>query len=748
MAVTIATSGSRRTNQFYEVTNVEGQDAVLLIGDKDNILVPTDYLGTNPIYSNAEVTFKVYEGSVETTNTWTLVTYVTNQVNGSLNQSTKTYTVTNLTADIGSVTIRASKPGFDDIYREIKVYRVKNGANGSFTYIAFADKVDGTGFTTTYSNDKEYFAIIYSTVALVPLTSNNFTGLWRPLYNYSNTCDYNNVSYIPTTESQWSANGMAQGYLGPAAYHYKGNYNRIYFAMLDYHRDSAGTLRTDHVNETKIGYYDIDNKYFSTLTSISHAYPISTDLHDVPTIIVSDDGHIIVVKEQLRSPGSHNSPLEIWRSDSIEDISSFTLITTISTVNPFDIGYSYPTLILGPNIGDVYIFARYQDSSNDHSFLRGLKSDDNGITWTSFNGVLGSSTLIADCANIVAGPTDWYFYFKIANGKRINGFNILGVLNEGNTGTSPDGTPAASRNKMLVYFRSTDGVNWENIQSYKNIGSGEFTKNILIAGNITPSDLTSYCLVVSHNTTAHLSSSPYQVWIDDNGMPYIFDRTYNRYHSTENPDYSVKDDIVTDDVIRYYDISTNTWLSSSYKEFFRDPYDTDSGKTYYSLLPSRLGAIVYSNGIIDVIGRRVIRKNDFYKLDLTPISTGSGIISGGIYKIVTTTTNHFGEGIVAGDYIYIYNTSLVDSSNTVLPLEIEPLIIRSYDKGITWTELKPSLQDFKEDKYASVNPSITVIPNSQDSGVAGVFIGVPKKLNGVNAYDHTEYYFLWDKIKT
>lgn len=55
-----------------------------------------------------------------------------------------------------------------------------NGTDGqsAFTYIGYAEDIEGTGFTSTFDPDKEYIAILSTSSEIVAPEASDFTGLW------------------------------------------------------------------------------------------------------------------------------------------------------------------------------------------------------------------------------------------------------------------------------------------------------------------------------------------------------------------------------------------------------------------------------------------------------------------------------------------------------------------------------------------------------------------------------------------
>ena len=743
MAVTTATSSSRRANQFYEVTNIEGQDAILFYSNKDNILIPCDSDGTNPVYTGASITLSLFEGGKDVTSDWTIIVYSVSNVTGTF--SSNIYSVTSLFADIGTITFRASKEGYSNIYKEVKVYKVKAGAagtNGNFCYIAFADDKEGTGFTTTFS-EKEYYAILPSSTEVTSLDVTDFAGLWRPFYNYPEVPSYNNYSVLHTDFCAWNALGMSHVAFRPQSYYYKGVYNRLYFVTYSYRRDALSTVRSapGNLTWTAVWYYDLDNNYFSDYTLITHNYPTSTDGHDQSSLIVTDDGYILIGREQLQPSLVHNSPIDIYRSDNPEDISSFSLITTLT--NPGSDGYCYPNIIKNQTEDKLHILLR-GNGGRDHGHLCYANSTDNGLTWSNLDSTSDITSEIAYCTNIVGSGLDWYFYTNMLKGSRENGIGIIGVLNEGPNGTSPDGTLADSRNKFLMYLYTSDGITWGN-SSYQHGLSGSFSKNILTSGPITPNELLVNCLIVRCDTTPYVSYTVRETSMGTDGTPYVLYSIVNRYDSALNPDYSTKDNVSIGTYISYFDTSTNSWITNDISGIEKERNDIDS--SVYSYTSFRPVMNVFSNGALDIILHKVISKTDPYKTDIV-IEDGSDLIGGNVYRINTLgTPNSFGEGLIEGDYFNYTNSTYsvnVNASNTLIPLESKIYFLRSYDKGLTWTEVREPLEIFK---YSTANPIAACSTNIIDSGKVAIFLGVPEGLTAGTTLEHSNLVLITDEIK-
>jgi hypothetical protein len=549
------------------------------------------------------------------------------------------------------------------------------------------------------------------------------------------------MAILKTDYCAWNAQGMTHVALRPQSYHYKGTYDRIYFVFMDWLLNGLGVTRSapHNVNTTQVCFYDLDKKYFSPLTSIVHAYNTSTDGHDFPALMVTDDGHIMVTKEQLKTGGVHNSPIEIWRSNSVEDISEFTQITTLSKSGV--LGFSYPTMMKNLTSGRIFMPLRGQPSG--HTGMYGACSDNNGLAWKGIDGTANTPFMIASCASILSGPSDWYFYQNVLNGPRSKGYCIAVNLNEGPNGTSPDGTPAASRNKLLMYMYSSDGVTFGNA-AYQFGTSGAFSKNVVTSGNITPAELLANFVVYDCSTIAHKSVAMREVTLSPEGIPYIMYSIQNIWDSTETPNYANKDNIVDSTKLAYFNSATSAWVINDISGIEKEPDDVDATK--YSYAGWRPILIIHKNDVIDIIVQKVISKTDPYRAQKL-ISVGSEAVGGGIFKINTTTTDNFGAGLIAGDYFRYGDTaytSKIDANNTLIPVETHVSFKRSLDKGVTWTEIREPLKLFD---YLSNGNIGACSSNIADSGIVAIFTGIPRTLSGGAVLDHSDLCLIIEKIQ-
>lgn len=118
-------------------------------------------------------------------------------------------------------------------------------------------------------------------------------------------------------------------------------------------------------------YYDHANGTFSDPKYVGLKTRQGLDRHPIPSLIVANDGHIIVCSTDF-----HNAPLQIYRSDNPGSIDSFTRLGEIGTV------CDYPEFRKFSN-GDILIFCRYYQGVATSSGIGVFTSTDDGVTWSA-----------------------------------------------------------------------------------------------------------------------------------------------------------------------------------------------------------------------------------------------------------------------------------------------------------------------------------------------------------------------------
>jgi hypothetical protein len=265
--------------------------------------------------------------------------------------------------------------------------------------------------------------------------------------------------YYYSTESRGHNPQAITAYnFGPQIYYYSGTYDRTYFLWMQ--RGGTG-----YSIENMVLYYDHDTEVLSESYGVSPGIPGATDCHAHGSLIVADDGHIIVVHERLRNTSSsgHNGNYQIKRSVNPEDPSAgFTLVHETGS------GNCYPHIWKTAN-GDLFVSSRYgSDYYYDHYRIMFYKSTDNGLTWNTGNIVVNFGT----------ARNYWAYHARITQSDS-DGINLAVNRCDRDPGYGyPD----------CYYLNSEDGETWTNID-------GSFTKNIITDGPLTCDEMDSHCLV-------------------------------------------------------------------------------------------------------------------------------------------------------------------------------------------------------------------------------------------------------------
>jgi len=270
--------------------------------------------------------------------------------------------------------------------------------------------------------------------------------------------DISNGYYYSTESRGHNPQVITACNFGPQIYYYSGTYNRTYFLWMQ--RGGTG-----YSIENMVLYYDHDTEVLSESYGVVPGIPGATDQHAHGSLVVADDGHIIVVHERLWNTGGsgHNGKYQIKRSVNPEDPSAgFTL------VHETGMGNCYPKIWKTAN-GDLFVSSRYgSDNYYDHYRIILFKSTDNGLTWDAGNIVVNFGT----------AKNYWAYHTRITQSDS-DGIHLAVNRCDRDPGYGyPD----------CYYLNSEDGQIWQNID-------GSFVKDIITDGPLTCDEMDSYCLV-------------------------------------------------------------------------------------------------------------------------------------------------------------------------------------------------------------------------------------------------------------
>jgi len=287
--------------------------------------------------------------------------------------------------------------------------------------------------------------------------------------------------------------------------YYSGKHNRFYF-IYSY---------VDTVRECRVGYYDYDSASFGTIVDPNIAASTG-DAHNLFAMIVSKNGYIII--SQCYDDGYQR----IYRSDSPEDISSFSLIDTLDTYS------NYTGLSKTEN--EIVVDYRGTGSGGASQENRAISySKDDGETWISPAQYLGLAS-----GNWAYGTT-----YEEANGNGV--FLTINILEEyGNLNYYAWG---------IIW--TNDYETFGNLEYYTSNKKSGWSKNISTDGVINDSDIENNIAAIYGDDTSSGTDNNYLLQIEQlrDGSIVAVSMDGDRGAST------TVDNLRTS----VYDISTNTW---------------------------------------------------------------------------------------------------------------------------------------------------------------------------------------------
>ena len=229
----------------------------------------------------------------------------------------------------------------------------------------------------------------------------------------------------------------------PVLYYHKGTHERFYLAFCT---PSGNPNSPD--DAVYVDAYNIADNSFVGHLDLGPGTSLN-ETHQAPAVIVADSGHVIVAYDQLGGSGGHNGGIRIMRSDSPEDISSFTQVAVLGSERSDD--GAYPVLWKLPS---GRIICNYRGGPDVQQQMRSVSySDDNGATWANAFTLLDTGD-----------PSIWAYACRIAGSRG----DIVLTLNP------LDKRYAADRYLDVYILRSSDGITWRNEQNTfsRNLQSG------------------------------------------------------------------------------------------------------------------------------------------------------------------------------------------------------------------------------------------------------------------------------------
>ena len=206
---------------------------------------------------------------------------------------------------------------------------------------------------------------------------------------------------------------------------------------------------------------------------VKDVYPVTigpektgSDYHHAASMLVANDGHILVTYDPLSDDGdSHNRGAFIRRSTNAYDLRLLYDIGYIQ-MSGSDMGGAYPQLARGSG-NNVFVFAMGQGNGLPQNYLRMARSSDNGVTWTDGYDFFQGET----------STTYWTYYRVLAH--EPGGWVRIGVQLQDHS---------SYHFIKLFILKTKDGITWYNEQE-------TFSKNVVTSGYITKAEADSYFIM-------------------------------------------------------------------------------------------------------------------------------------------------------------------------------------------------------------------------------------------------------------
>lgn len=220
------------------------------------------------------------------------------------------------------------------------------------------------------------------------------------------------------------------------------------------------------MGRTDVGRDPFVYKYNATTNQIEQEFRVemgavdNEDTHRKAVINIDASGNIYLVAETLQPEiNLHGTNLEVYKTTTPYDLSSFELLSTITG------RFAYPTIHV--NGSNIFITARGSDSTV--TFLRG--------EYWMYRSTDGGETFDAGRAIYDSGDEQKVAYFQ-----RLHDYsgNMYYVLNERDNDLE--------NWRYVALIKSTDGITFTNAQE-------SFSKNVDVDGAITRTNMTASCTI-------------------------------------------------------------------------------------------------------------------------------------------------------------------------------------------------------------------------------------------------------------
>jgi len=259
-----------------------GENATFVVAFTDNILIPTDSDGTNPVYADAVTSFEAWEGNVmlakkSALDGWTSALHSTTAVTVDDTVDFEA-TVTIIAANHGSFIMKFEKVGYNTLYCKVHVHKVKKGVPGDTGDTGDAGDTGADGPTGPTGQDGTGLVVVKKLISMsayysTPSAADNTGGL-----RFTSTAAHELVLGSTAYHSGFS-NGTYNGYHKVAEIldttHYR-------IAQVSYVSDDSGTLYNKSMLAPNANSYPQDLEWIDMV-------PDGTSLMEFRLVMTTED---------------------------------------------------------------------------------------------------------------------------------------------------------------------------------------------------------------------------------------------------------------------------------------------------------------------------------------------------------------------------------------------------------------------------------------------------------------------------
>jgi hypothetical protein len=479
--------------------------------------------------------------------------------------------------------------------------------------------------------------------------------------------------------------------MGAQAWYHEGTRRRVYFTFM-------GRLNWNAPIEyltNYVSYYDLDSRDFAEPVDLGTDYATLVDVHLMAFPVVDSNGYIHIYHETGKtgiawdSNSQHNTNIIHKVSDAPEDIETFSRVGAVTNADE-----SYPKYWKLTN-GNYY--GIYRNNSQESVCIH--YSDNEMSTWKNMAGTANQTTEVCRLT-----PSTAFAYSMHVPGKRSDGINIVVMDYDLGAGHSIDN---------LYFLHSDDGITWENVNSWKNHGSGEFSKNIVSTGYITHAELDANFKIPA-TTAMPLKWNMRCGAISPNGMPIIqyvedntttnrIDNAYIAYWIAGSWTHvQIREHIWSGEIL-------NRSEGSIGKGHVLIPYSDTNWDLIVAFVPDGRGLPINDDSCMNYGNMTG---------DIEP--TQGDVFVAQRYMVVAT--NGIG-GIPAaynvGDTFNCLDNGALDANNVVKPIRMAFKVMRTSDAGVTWHQVR----EFRSNSPFGMTRSGSVEANFMDTGKLFFFMG-------------------------